>query len=249
MLGDQDRHVEARRQGTQKGGDGMKAAGGAAKRQAIERTLGSIAQGECGGRACGILRFLDTPDPLQALNQRSGKGGGRLACARLGEGIGCAQRQSSDARLRPFLAGGGDDQDAGAGCEDRPKHLEAADTGHLKIEEHDIRRLGSQRGKRFFAAAGAARHFERPVRRQHTGEHRTSYGRVIYDKETERPVGKGWSHRGRRGGGTHAKPTICSLSSRVSRSNGFMTYSSAPASIAAWMCAASFSVVQKTTFG
>src|SRR3990170_1204447 len=35
----------------------------------------------------------------------------------------------------------------------------------------------------------------------------------------------------------------------VSRSNGFMTYSSAPASRAARMCAMSFSVVQKTTLG
>src|SRR6185369_14752568 len=35
----------------------------------------------------------------------------------------------------------------------------------------------------------------------------------------------------------------------VSRSNGFMTYSSAPASSAARMCAMSFSVVQNTTLG
>ena len=37
--------------------------------------------------------------------------------------------------------------------------------------------------------------------------------------------------------------------SSVSRSNGFMTYSSAPASSAARICAMSFSVVQNTTFG
>src|SRR3546814_1997234 len=46
-----------------------------------------------------------------------------------------------------------------------------------------------------------------------------------------------------------AKPTCESLVSRISRSNGFVMYSSAPASIAARICAMSFSVVQKTIFG
>ena len=35
----------------------------------------------------------------------------------------------------------------------------------------------------------------------------------------------------------------------ISLSNGFMMYSLAPALMASWMCAISFSVVQKTTFG
>ena len=46
----------------------------------------------------------------------------------------------------------------------------------------------------------------------------------------------------------YIQPTICSLASSVSRSNGFITYSSAPASIAALMCPIPFSVVQKMTF-
>ena len=46
-----------------------------------------------------------------------------------------------------------------------------------------------------------------------------------------------------------ATPTSCKFPSSVSRSTGFMTYSSAPASIAARIWSMLFSVVQKTTRG
>src|SRR3546814_18250607 len=62
-------------------------------------------------------------------------------------------------------------------------------------------------------------------------------------------AGPDGARRHRREGLCHTTPTICSLLSSVSRSNGFMTYSSAPASIAARLCAASFLVVQNTTLG
>src|SRR3546814_15318640 len=44
-----------------------------------------------------------------------------------------------------------------------------------------------------------------------------------------------------------ATPTSCNFPSSVSRSNGFITYSSAPASIAARIWSMLFSVVHKTT--
>src|SRR5262249_34429703 len=49
--------------------------------------------------------------------------------------------------------------------------------------------------------------------------------------------------------GCQISPTSWNLASTISLSNGFMMYSLAPACSARAMCATSFSLVQKTTFG
>ncbi len=122
-----------------------------------------------------------------------------------------------------------------AAYDDFGQRLEAALARHLDVEKHDIDLGPGQQAQRLGGVGGGGDDLEIGEAGEHPGEHGPRHLRIVDDHQ---PQGRrGWSCLPRRAGGgpAHATPTICSLLSSVSRSKGFITYSSAPASIAARM--------------
>ena len=255
MLGDQDRRFDPFGQCAQELEQSGEAAGRCPQCDAAQRAFGHVAQANhLVGLGDPDRRFvaIDPPDAAQAVGEDHAEAAGEIADAGLGQGVGGAEGERPHRRLGAVIGHRRDDQDARAlpRADDIGQRLEPACAGHFDVEQDGIDPDGLERVERFFGGPGQGDHLEIAMRLDHARQHGARDLRIIDDHQANGRLGRlmGPPPEGC-AMGSHATPTICSLEWIVSRSNGFITYSSAPASIAARIWAMSFSVVQKTTLG
>ena len=156
--------------------------------------------------------------------------------AGLGQGIGGAGGERAHRGLGAVLGQGRDDEypSAPADAKNLRKRLEAACPGHFDVEQDHVGTYHLQRRQSLAGAGGRCDDLEILVAGDHPRQHRPSDRGIVDDHHANRRLGGlGGSPAHDGGERRHATPTICSLEWRVSRSKGFMTYSSAPAAIAA----------------
>ncbi len=259
MLGDQDRRADPRGQRAQEFEQGVKAAGRGAERDAAERArpawraagAGRRARASAAEPASRSARPIRRSRSASTSAKRPAKlpmpGLGRVSAAPSGE----RAHRRSRRRPRPSRRRSGRARRWPA-REDLGQRLEAAGAGHLDVEQDDVDADRLQRVERLAGVAGEWRRSRNPsCAGDHARQHRPRDRRIVDDHQADAAARPACSGRRRASDGrsAHATPTICSLRWSVSRSNGFITYSSAPASIAARMWAMSFSVVQNTTLG
>ena len=267
MLGDEDRDADLRRQRLEQAGERVDAAGRSADRDQPQGGVGHIgtqAQRKAGRRQQGRSRTgreVGAAQRAQLAEQDFGEAPVEAPGAGLGQGVGGAKRERGDGFFGAVLGLRRDDQHLRAACggEDPGDRFEAPGAGHFEVEQDDV---DADFGERRDGVLGGARNgddLEPAVALDHPAEHGARDDRIVDDHQPRATSPRGQSLRRhdpmvprldrRSRNRLQATPTSCSLMCSVSRSNGFMTYSSAPASSAARMCAMSFSVVQKTTLG
>jgi hypothetical protein len=251
MLRDQDRQAEGRRDLCEQRAERVDAAGRRADRHhVIFVGGGSGAWHRHGGgahRHDGGHRPVfagDADQPVELVDEDLAELPQPLAARRLEDGVGRAQRQRLHGG-RGALAGlAGDDEHV----RPLPRRNQAGqggqtvDAGHLHVEQHELDALAGEHRQCRGRGADAGDHHIAVGRSDDPLHHRARHRRIIDD---EHAGGRSATRCGVRlvegmDGGGHgraparqAMPTIWSFDSSVSRSNGFITYSSAPASIAA----------------
>ena len=150
------------------------------------------------------------------------------AGAGLQQGVSRPHRQCGERVLGPVHRQRGDHQHLRV-CrrgKDRGQGVEPAHPGHFQIEQHNVRRFGSELGNGALGAAGRAGEHQRGIAFDHALEDRAHGKRIIDDHHPDRARAArrrelfrracAAGEQGRAGRKVHAKPTSCSLIWRVS---------------------------------
>src|SRR5688500_15455760 len=183
----------------------------------------------------------------------------KRARRRLLQRIRRAERKRLDGSLGAFSGESRDDHDLGAVglLDDLGQRPHPAHAGHLEVEQDDVDMQPGQLAQRILARDRGAKQLEPGILRDHARIDGADHARIVNHEDADfaadRGAGAGLPGT-QRGYGIHrlephAMPMSSNLSCSVSWSNGFITYSSAPAAIASRIWPGSYSVVQKTTLG